>query len=199
MTTHTDTDLTTVAPPSQLARVIALASLHEMGADLGDLDPILTEALTDASIEQASKLLYRIEAAQQLLATLREMAERRLTRLTGANGIFPIGGGQVVERAGGRSTSRRKSWDRPRLLPLAAKKSATLAAELGEAGMLGGQSRAEKAAELALGCVPSDWRIPGLRALGLNPERYSNEAAPSRTTFTIRPADIDEEPADETA
>jgi hypothetical protein len=192
MTTPTDTDPEPVAPPSHLARVIALATLHEMVTDLGTLDPILNQALTDAGIKQAAVLLRRIGDAQQLLATLKEMVERHLTRLTGANGVFPLGNGEVIERAGGRSTSRRKAWDRPRLAPLVAKKAAALAwqtvgVEPEPSSVMLAVS--ELAATLALGCVPSDWRIPGLRALGLDPERYSDEAAPSRTTFTIRPAD----------
>lgn len=181
--------------PSPLARVVALGAIQTITTNLAELDPVLHEALSDASLQQAAILLRNLEAAHQQLATLTDMATRRLTVLTGANGVFLIGDGLVVERTGGRTSSKRKAWDRPRLLPLVAKKAAALAvAGAGDDFMAVDLTAvAEQAAISALGCVPSDWRLPGLRALGIDPERFSDEAAPSATKFVIRPADAEEE------
>lgn len=150
-----------------------LDALDETIAELG---PAVLAALdADLSTEGAGPILGRLQAALHGLEQITDRVHQQSANRTAENGTYTLPGGWELVRTGG-VPSGFKQIDRPRLQGVAAKRTVEKVLTARGGDLSDPVGLAEDAAMLALECVDSKWRNPGLKKLGLYIGDYAEES-----------------------
>lgn len=166
----------TILDDRETAVIPVGAVLDALDETIAELGPAMAAALdADPSAEGAGLILGRLQAAVHALDLIVDRAHQQSANRTAGNGTYTLPDGWEMVRTGGMP-SGFKQIDRPRLQGVAAKKAVqkVLAARGGD--LSDPVSLAEDVAMLALECVDSKWRNPGLKRLGLYIGDYAEES-----------------------